>query len=128
MREGDETPTFRLPCPCFQQGRCATYTKRPEACGRYRCNLLRGVEAQEMDQETALEPIEQAKRLIAEIETLIGDTNEGETIWQRAAHFAEYRGLRLHTSEFTQAFPQLQLKISTLYILCDRHFEPVNSN
>lgn len=126
-RDGDETPTFRLPCPCFQQGRCATYTKRPAACGRYRCNLLRGVEAQEMDLATAREPIEQAKHLIAEIETLIDDTNEGETIWQRAAHFAKHHGLRLHTSEFTKAFPQLQLKISILYMLCDRQFEPVNS-
>jgi hypothetical protein len=122
------TPTFRLPCPCFQNGRCSTYTKRPEACGRYRCDLLRDFEAQKIDLETALEPVEQAKTLIAEIATLIGDTNEAETIWSRAAQFAKGHGLQLYSNEFTRAFPQIQLKVSTLYMLCDRHFEPVNSN
>jgi Fe-S-cluster containining protein len=124
QREGDDTPTFRLPCPCFRQGRCSTYDKRPQACGRYRCSLLQGFEAQAIDLDMALGPIVQAKELIAEIEALLGDTNEAQTIWQRAVHFAEVRGLRLHSSEFTRAFPQIQIKISALYMLCHRHFEP----
>jgi hypothetical protein len=124
-RDGDATPTFRLPCPCFQQGRCSTYAKRPEACGRYRCNLLRAFEAQEIDLHAALDPVGHAKALITEIETLIGDTNAAETIWQRAYHFAKHHGLRLYSTEFTRAFPQVQLKVSALYLLCDRHFEPV---
>ena len=126
-RAGDDTPTFRLPCPCFQQGRCSTYTKRPGACGRYRCDLLQAFEAQTIDLNNALELVEQAKTLIAEIEALIGDTNNAETIWQRAAHFAERHALTLHSAEFTRAFPQIQLKISALYMLCDHYFEPVVS-
>ena len=131
--DDNEMPTFRMPCPCFQQGRCSTYRKRPEACGRYRCDLLQALKTQEIDLDAALEQVAQAKALIAEIELLIEDTNVSESanetmgeamsIWQRAQQFAKRHGLHLHSTEFTRSFPQIQLKISALYLLCDRHFE-----
>jgi Fe-S-cluster containining protein len=58
---------FRQPCPHFTCGACSIYADRPKVCRKYRCALLKRVEAGEMSKSAAREKIATAKKLIAAI-------------------------------------------------------------
>lgn len=69
----DDRPLFSLPCPHLAGTVCSIYANRPRVCGRYRCNLLRGVEADAGTFDGALEHIAKAKAIVAEIRSLMPD-------------------------------------------------------
>lgn len=57
--EGEEY--FLLPCPYFR-GKCTIYDiKRAEVCGRYRCQLLKDLEAGKISREDALKVVADAR-------------------------------------------------------------------
>ena len=58
-----EKPSFLQPCPHFSGGGCSVYADRPGVCRRYRCALLKRVEAGSIGSDEARERIKMAKKL-----------------------------------------------------------------
>jgi uncharacterized protein len=61
----EEGPGFSLPCPQYQDGRCATYQQRPQACAHYQCELLQSCRQGEVTIESALALVTQARELLS---------------------------------------------------------------
>jgi hypothetical protein len=68
--EQDQKRFFRQPCPHFSCGTCSVYSVRPQVCRRYRCSLLKSLEAGAIDQREARERIAKAKELVAAVKSL----------------------------------------------------------
>ena len=69
-RGKDGAPRFDHPCPKFC-GECAIYLERPESCKRYRCELLKKLEAGELSFAGASEIVGEAKDMIAAVKHLL---------------------------------------------------------
>ena len=65
LQENEGTVTFRQPCPMFLGNCCSIYSMRPPVCRRYRCALLKNVEAGRISSKLAREKIATAKALLA---------------------------------------------------------------
>jgi len=64
MFEKEGVSFFRQRCACFAaDGLCSAYDSRPAACRRFRCHLLRRLEAGEVTENRARAAVEQAKQL-----------------------------------------------------------------
>jgi hypothetical protein len=61
---------FRQPCPRFSCGSCTIYFKRPQVCRRYRCELLKSLEAGEIPEADARDKIATAKGLIGAVRAI----------------------------------------------------------
>jgi hypothetical protein len=113
---------FRLPCPRWQNGQCGVYPIRPNVCCTYRCKLLRSLDAHEITLETALAHVTATKRMVGEIDAMMGEPTSSGSIWQRVKQFAERNGYVNESAQFDAAFPALKVKTSTLYGHLKRHF------
>ena len=60
----EEGHGFSLPCPQYQDGRCATYQQRPQACAHYQCELLQRCRQGEVTIESALALVTHARELL----------------------------------------------------------------
>lgn len=67
---GKDNQILRLPCQ-FWINQCTIYDHRPVICSKYQCKLLKAVEAESFSLKNALTVIEQAKAMIAEIDSLL---------------------------------------------------------
>lgn len=65
--EGENSLTFRLPCPLFKNGCCSVYPDRPAVCGSYECKLLKSVKNGELTVQSAREKVETAKALRSKV-------------------------------------------------------------
>jgi uncharacterized protein len=65
--EQDGNRIFRQPCPHFSCGACRVYQDRPPVCARYRCALLKSVDAGQISEEDARERIETALNLVSAV-------------------------------------------------------------
>ena len=66
---------FSQPCPMWN-GQCTIYESAhyPHVCRAYKCKLLKEVLAEKVSLDGAMVVIEQAKRMIAEVEALLPDS------------------------------------------------------
>jgi Fe-S-cluster containining protein len=55
---------FLLPCPRLSGTRCSVYDRRPSPCRRYRCQLLRHLDAGEIEIEDAVGKVRIARNLV----------------------------------------------------------------
>jgi hypothetical protein len=55
---------FHLPCPQYQDGRCAAYQRRPLACVHYQCELLERCWQSEVTIESAIALVTQARKML----------------------------------------------------------------
>lgn len=62
--EFEEGLGFHLPCPQYQDGRCAAYQQRPRACVRYQCELLQRCWQSEVTIESAISLVAQARKML----------------------------------------------------------------
>jgi len=62
---------FALPCPHLKGTSCGIYDDRPHVCSRYRCQLLRDVEAGTADLPDALLKVREARRLHDAVQQLM---------------------------------------------------------
>jgi Fe-S-cluster containining protein len=69
--------TFRLPCPRFSAGTCEVYSARPAVCRKYRCVVLKAVEAGTISRIEAERRIGVAQQAAAEVRKSLP---AGETI------------------------------------------------
>jgi uncharacterized protein len=63
---------FDHPCPKFC-GDCSIYAERPESCKKFRCELLKKMDAGQVSFTAARQLVEQAKVMIAAIRPLFGN-------------------------------------------------------
>jgi hypothetical protein len=57
---------FRQPCPLYLDDRCSVHGRHPPSCQEYQCALLKKLAAAEVELDTALAVVQEAKSLIAE--------------------------------------------------------------
>jgi Fe-S-cluster containining protein len=79
---------FTQPCTCFDGTLCRIYADRPKRCRIFECGLLTRVQAGELDAETALEAVAQAKRQVKKVCELLrrtGSDDERLALSQRYA-------------------------------------------
>jgi len=58
---------FAQPCACFDGRLCRIYNERPKRCRTFECGLLKRVQAGELDADTALKTIAQARRRVEKV-------------------------------------------------------------
>ncbi|NOS71719.1 MAG: YkgJ family cysteine cluster protein [Verrucomicrobia bacterium] len=105
---GDDSPLFAQhgprvpqPCPAFNHGdcTCALYADRPARCRKFECKQLLAVRAGAKTAEAALKKIRQARKLAAQVESLLTELDFNDTRlplskrFQRCQRAAERGGL-----------------------------------
>lgn len=113
--------SFLQPCPKFSGGICTIYDRRPGACGRYRCKLLKDVEEGRVSTAEARDRIRTAKSLIAEA---CSDTAESSTAAGRAAVAKRLHesGLDMVEGARRQRAARMLLNLSAVDYVLERWF------
>ena len=111
-------PGFSLPCPRLVNSICSIYESRPMVCARYRCQLLIDVEAGETEFESAIDKVETAKLLVAQVDAVIP---MGVTLPQARER------MRIEPSPEAASFVRiedmrLKLAITALSVYLDKYF------
>ena len=86
-------PRFRLGCRHLSCGSCTIYEDRFTICRSFRCALLRRYDAGEISLEDAMETVETAKKLLANVLEQAPD----------AAHFSERESIRRRAAQWASA-------------------------
>ncbi len=73
VETGQHRPFFALPCPRLEGTICGIYAERPNACRRYRCQLLLDVDAGSVAAGDAQARIAEARRLLDELRKAVPD-------------------------------------------------------
>ena len=60
----EEGVGFHLPCPCYRDGKCSAYYRRPRACVNYQCELLQRYLQGEVSLAESLSLVAQAKTML----------------------------------------------------------------
>lgn len=68
VEQFDKVGFFLLPCSNLGCNGCEIYTQRPKQCGIFECGMLKSIEKQELDFESALEEINVFKQKKTAIE------------------------------------------------------------
>ncbi len=66
---GEGMFAFRLPCRLYQNNKCSTYLNRPDACKRYRCDLLKRLTSGDID-------LEESKLIVSQVKSLMDSINK----------------------------------------------------
>ncbi|HVG58525.1 MAG TPA: YkgJ family cysteine cluster protein [Hyalangium sp.] len=82
----DGTPGLEQRCAALDGRCCTVYAERPEACRRYRCNLLTAVSEGEVTVEEALAVVDEAHARINGVEAVLPPAQAGfpRAVLQRA--------------------------------------------
>lgn len=94
---------------------CSIYSRRPKACARYRCQLLKDFQAAAVDLPRALEHVATAKRLLARLRRSMPT---GMTITEARASIHAQSG----SGASELAAMELKLHVFALELYLDRHF------
>ncbi len=130
---GDASPLFAgrakvaQPCPAFDAGTCACaiYTERPARCRQFECKQLLAVRAGKRTTEAALKKIRAAKKLAAQVVTLLTELGFNETSlplskrFQRCQRAAECGKI---STENLEPLANLQLTVHKLNLLLAQDF------
>jgi uncharacterized protein len=111
---------FVQPCPGYREQKCSIYASRPETCRKYECKLLRAYDGGQVGYEQALQHVQTALRLHADLRARLG-AEEGEQIWQMAREMAEAQD-GLDSVEFRRKHPDLMLNLVALRVFMMKHF------
>jgi Fe-S-cluster containining protein len=112
-------PGFALPCPYLKDCSCSIYASRPKVCERYMCQLLDDVREGKTALQTALELVEVAKQLYADVQALLTANTtfpEARLLLKQALdpdQSDEQRSTEMH----------LRLALATLCVYLDKHFK-----
>src|SRR6267142_2103121 len=69
---------FAQPCTCFDGKLCGIYADRPKRCRTFECGLLKRVQADELDADTALKVIAKAKRQVEKVRGLLRQLGQND--------------------------------------------------
>jgi Fe-S-cluster containining protein len=98
---------FPLPCSYFKRMSCSIYDQRPRSCARYRCRLLREVEAGTTGIAAAIAKVREAQRLVDAVKALL----------PAGASLPEARAMTCSETE-----PHLRLQVLALVRYLDLNF------
>ena len=112
-----EKAVFSLPCPCLRGTSCGIYQDRPRVCSRYRCQLLRDVEAGTAEPAEALLKVREARRLYEAVMQLIPP---GMSLPEVRALSSDLR--HAPQSIAAEHYPVLMLRTLALMRYIDQHF------
>jgi Fe-S-cluster containining protein len=114
--EAGDYEAFQLPCPCYKDHKCAIYIQRPDACRHYQCLLLRRFLQGKYSFEVSLDLIQTAKRLIGNIQRLIGAGQPAPRLWDQVKAFYEKQDAQTDLTE-------IQIEVKTLWNFCYYQFD-----
>ena len=69
---------FAQPCSCFDGKLCGIYADRPKRCRTFECGLLKRVQADELDADTALKTIAKTKRQVEKVRGLLRQLGQND--------------------------------------------------
>jgi hypothetical protein len=108
---------FLLPCPQLKGTSCGIYGSRPAVCGRYRCRILRDVEAGAIELPDAVEKVREGRRLYEDTLRVLppGMTlPQARALWTGPQDAAEGPG--------ATRYPAVVLQVLVLMRHIDQHF------
>jgi len=89
--EGEGEFAFRLPCHLYQDDKCSMYLSRPDACKRYRCDLLKRLTGGNIDLEESKQIVSQVKSLMDSIDKRMINVEHSGDFRQRVVKFLDLR-------------------------------------
>lgn len=115
--EADGKAGFLLPCPQLDCAVCQIYHERPQTCRDYQCQVLRSVNAGELEHVRAMQLIEQGRAALEQVKAQLA---EGQTL-------TDVRKLRRKAGEADasaelNASPMLMMALGMLDVILDEHF------
>ena len=116
---------FDLPCCAFKSGLCSIYQEKPSACAKYRCKLLKNVEAGRLSRREAEGIILEVKVMRANIARAV--CNEvpslaGRSLPGKMAAFERHFGEKMPAVQFRKTFAVLLLDYFILNKRLKDHF------
>jgi len=108
---------FTQPCPLWD-GACTVYTSHayPRSCAKYKCQVLRRLEDDDLSLPDSLSIIQETLTLIREIETLLPDPKTLSFRERLLAHKEELESKRMDLDgEFLQKTKILLARYETLF-------------
>ncbi len=102
--EAEDEAAFALPCPRLEGSTCQIYADRPETCKAFRCKTLRSALAGEIDEESAL-------KRIADARTALGE------VWRQLPEGATIRDARRWRRQAGKASASKQLRASSTLMI-----------
>lgn len=118
---------FDQPCPMFSAGCCSVYAERPISCRRFRCELLKKVDAGETTPDEGRRIIAEAKGLIERLAEFAPSDPHPAAIGSRWwALFREWKS-RSPTERVESVSTRLLLHMTVVNRFLDRHFRSPNS-
>ncbi|MBL0311130.1 MAG: YkgJ family cysteine cluster protein [Holophagaceae bacterium] len=125
-----ELTSFLQPCSAFCHGSCSIYDGRPSVCRKYRCALLRRVDAGEVAYDEARKLIANATairdRVRHELERLVQPQEPLALDGLYKPMFARWESAT-DRAAMKKAQSRLILDITALRVLLSRYFEPRDS-
>jgi uncharacterized protein len=101
---GEEEFAFRLPCRLYQDDKCSIYLIRPEACRRYRCDLLKRLTNKAISLEESKIIVSQIKSLMDSINKQMDNIEPSADFNQRIIKFLDLQSRNSLTSKDSSAF------------------------
>jgi len=80
---------FAQPCSCFDGKLCGIYADRPKRCRTFECGLLKRVQADELDADTALKTIAKTKRQVEKVRGLLRQLGQNDEKLAMTKRYAE---------------------------------------
>ena len=115
---------FCLPCGYHNcsDNSCSIYGKRFKVCSRYKCDLLKKALDGEVDLDTALDIVRQARGIEMRLFDQLGGMEPKSTLWKQLNEHLESSGIE-DPEERNRRFADLLMDARILSLLFARHFD-----
>lgn len=80
---------FAQPCACFDGKLCQIYADRPKRCRTFECGLLKRVQTDELDADTALTIIAQTKRQVEKVRVILRQLGQNDELLAMTKRYAQ---------------------------------------
>jgi uncharacterized protein len=111
--------SLRQPCAAHIEGACSIYEDRPGACARYRCALLKQVDAGEVSTSAALALVRETRTLVARVRERLAAWSSEPSPWRALALAEEQMG----TDAWRRENADLLLDVGELVLRLCRTFD-----
>lgn len=88
VRERDGKSEFAQPCARLDGRCCAVYPSRPSTCVRFRCVVLKRLDAGEIEFDEAMKLVERLGSAVATVRARLGGTSDGPAVAELLARDA----------------------------------------
>ena len=101
-RDSEGATVLRQPCRALRDRRCTVYADRPQACRAYVCQLVQRFSKGEVDFDTALDVVREARLSVGDVARALGPPRPGDpaNTMTRAGYVWKDEARRAALSEF----------------------------